>query len=388
MHCPLDLKPIAMKKALLLILLLAPFLNLLAQQTDENLTGDYINGIFYYNRLDYMRQSYDRWSMIMKEYHPGEDVRKYNYGIYSAMNDFNFGRDVDGVKITPLLLGYAFGKDNFGYYFLLSTNDFRNTFRGEDEESAGKFNAITLGTSYQTKWFSLLADATYASQEFSIYGKVFFPIIKSHIGVGTSRFDEYVDPVSEQKRIIRQKVLRPDVFSFATSAIPYFNLGLRILKLTKSKYIPNISFAFHQFKDESEWDEMKWDGEFFFETRGEEFKNIASMKDYDIRFTLYRLIGEPLVDEDGICLRWTVFGGVSYKSKLDYFTETITESGQVYNGQSGVGIELGTGLRVMGFKKYGFQEDTYVRFSYFNNYSSYFERHPGMKQGLKFKVMF
>jgi len=377
-----------MRRLFLGLALSGLFLQSFCQQTDENLTGEYINGIFYYNRLDYMRQSYDRWGMIMKEYHPDEDVRKYNYGIYSAINDFNFGKDVDGVKITPLLLGYAFGKNHFGYYFLLSTNDFRNTFRSEEEESAGKFNAVTLGTSYQTKWFSLLADATYASQEFSIYGKVFLPIIRSHIGVGTSRFDEYVDPVSEQKRIIRKKVLRPDVFSFATSIIPYFNVGLRILKLTKSKYIPNISFAFHQFKDQSQWGEMKWDGEVFFETRGEEIKNIASMKDFDVRFTLYRLLGEPLVEEDGICLRWTVFAGASYKSELDYFAETLTESGKVYTGQSGVGFELGTGLRVLGFKKYGFQEDTYVRFSYFNNYSNYFERYPGMKQGLKFKVMF
>lgn len=377
-----------MKKLLVLSLITFQFTILLAQQSNENVTGEYINGIFYYNRLDYMRQSYDRWGMIMRDYHPDEDVRKYNYGIYSAMNDFNFGKDVDGVKINPLLIGYAFGQNNFGYYFLLSTSDFRNTFRNENEESQGKFNAVTLGTSYQTKWISVLADATFASQTFSVYGKVFFPIIRSHLGVGTSQFDEYIDPVSEQKRIIRKKVLRPDVFSFATSIIPYFNVGLRILKLTKSKYIPNISFAFHQFKDVSEWDDMKWDGEVFFETRGEEIKNIASMKDFDVRLTFYRLLGEPLVEDDGICLRWTIFAGVSYKSELDYFTETLTESGKVYNGQHGVGFELGTGLRVMGFKKYGFQEDTYVRFSYFNNYSNYFERYPGMKQGLKFKVMF
>jgi hypothetical protein len=377
-----------MKKNIILLFFLIKTLALLAQDINENLTGEYINGIFYYNRLDYMRQSYDRWQMIMYKYHPGEDVRKYNYGIYSAMNDFNFGKDVDGVKITPLLIGYAFGKGNFGYYFLLSTSDFRNVFRGDAEDSQGKYGAVTLGTSYQTKWVSVLADVTYASESFSVYGKIFFPVIKSHIGLGTSRFDEYVDPVSEQKRIIRSKVLSPDILSFATSIIPYFNVGLRILKFTKSKYIPNISFAFHQFKDESDWASMKWDGEVFFETRGEEMKNILKMEDYDVRLTLYRLLGEPMVDEDGICLRWTVFGGVSYKSEIDNFAQTLTESGKVYTGQHGVGFELGTGLRVLGFKKFGFQEDTYVRFSYFNNFSNYFERYPGIKQGFKFKVMF
>jgi hypothetical protein len=380
--------PVMNRIPIILAIMVLPVAGCLAQQPGENLTGEYINGVFYYKRLDYMRESYDRWRMIMDEYHPGEDVRKYNYGIYSAMNDFNFGRDVDTTKITPMLIGYAFGKNKLGYYFLLSTSDFRNIFRKEVDRSAGYFNGVTLGLSYQIKWFSLLADVTYASKSLSVYGKLFLPGLKTHFGVGTSRFDEVVDPVDQQKRMVKSKVLNPDQFTFATSIVPYFNVGLRLLRYTRVRYVPNISLALHQYIRKERWAEMKWDAELFLETRGEKTRNILKMEDYDVRLTLYRLLGEPLVKEDGICLRWAVFGGVSYKSELDYFAQTLTESGKVYTGQHGVGFEAGTGLRVLGFKKYGFQEDTYVRFSYFYNYSNYFERYPGMKQGLKFKVMF
>lgn len=377
-----------MRKYLYTILLGTISIGCFSQEPEENLTGEYINGVFYYKRLDYMRESYDRWRMIMSDYHPGEDVKKYNYGIYSAMNDFNFGRDMDTIKINPMLIGYAFGKENFGYYFLLSTSDFRNFFRKEADQSIGKFNGVTLGVSYQLKWFSLLVDATYASKSISLYGKLFIPALRTHLGVGSSRFDEVIDPVDQQKKIIRSNLLNLDQFTFVTSKIPYFNLGLRVLKFTRTRYMPNVSLALHQYIDQSKWESMKWDGEFFFETRGEKIKNFFSMEDYDVRFTLYRLLGEPLVKEDGICVRWTIFAGVSYKSEIDYFAKTLTESGKVYTGQNGVGTEIGCGLRVLGFKKYGFQEDTYVRFSYFYNYSNYFERYPGLKQGLKFKVMF
>ncbi len=59
----------------------------------------------------------------------------------------------------------------------------------------------------------------------------------------------------------------------------------------------------------------------------------------------------------------------------------------VYNGQNGFGGELGVGIRVLGFKKLGFEEDTYVRLSYYYNYSGYYERFPGMEQGFKFRVL-
>ena len=65
------------------------------------------------------------------------------------------------------------------------------------------------------------------------------------------------------------------------------------------------------------------------------------MKDFDVRFVLYRLIGDEVVDVDGICLRYTIFTGVSYKSEVNYFTKTLTESGLVYNGQDGLGFECG-----------------------------------------------
>ena len=59
-----------------------------------------------------------------------------------------------------------------------------------------------------------------------------------------------------------------------------------------------------------------------------------------------------------------------------------------YTGGHGLGGEIGVGLRVLGFKQMGFEEDTYVKFSVFYNYSEYFERYPPMKWGVKFRVIY
>lgn len=375
-----------MKTKLIIISLLFS-ISVFSQSQHDNLTGEYINGIYYYNRLDFMRSSYDRWQGLMKDYHPGEDVKEYNFGIYSAMNDFNIGQDVDGNKISPMLIGYALGKEKLGYYFLLSSTDVGNMLKKDSLDNRINYNAITFGLNYQTKYFSLMSDVTLANSELSVYGKIYFPFLKSHIGIGSSPFDEIVDPISNQKKIIRSN-LNFDQLDFNTSILQYATIGLKLLKYTKTRYMPNISTSAHAFVKRNKWADMKYDAELFFETRGEKWDNFFDMQDFDVRFVLYRLLGDAVVDVDGICLRYTIFGGVSYKSEVNYFTQTITESGLIYNGQNGLGFELGGGLRVLGFKKYGFQEDTYVRLSYFYNYSQYFERFSGLKQGLKFKVMF
>jgi len=363
-----------------------------AQSSDENQTGNYINSIYYYNRLDYMRSSYDRWQCMMNDYAPDEDVRDYNFGIYSAINDFNLASDADGNKIYPMLIGYALGagKSNFGYYFLLSSTDVSRMRQKDAIENKLTFEAATAGFNFQTKYFSLMTDFTYANSGLSVYGKIFVPAIKSHFGIGSSPYDEIIDPVSKQKKVIRSNI-RPDQFIFGTSVLQYVNLGLKLFTMTKTRYMPNISTAAHNFISEKRWGSIKYDAEFFFETRGEKWENFFKMQDFDTRFVLYRFLDKPdeVSDTDlGMALRWAVFVGTSYKSELNYFDETISESGLVYNGQSGLGFDVGCGMRVLGFKKYGFQEDTYVRLSYFYNYSQYFERFPGMKQGLKFKVIF
>jgi hypothetical protein len=386
-------------KKLLVILLLIYALSPqgFAQEESENLTPDYINGVFYYKRLDYMRHSYDKARMLNKEGYGG-----WLGGIFSVMYDFNYGTDMDRIGARPMLLGFALGDGQhkrWGFHFLgygtgnaaIGNTDLDN--RAFDREfkkalSPHRFRAYTVGGSLDLNYFSVTADASLINNVPSVYGRLFIPFLKTHIGLGTSQFDEIIDPVDQQKKIIRSKVFNIDHLSFATSSIPYFNLGLKIYRITQRRFSPNISMAAHQFFKRSQWDDMNWDADIFFETRGGKLSDLSAFNDFESRFTVYRLFWKNVSYDDApILLRSTVFAGVSYKSEIDYLDQTLTESGMVYNGQSGFGYEACIGLRVLGFRKFGFEEDTYVRLSYYNNYSGYYDRFPGMTQGVKFKVI-
>lgn len=361
-------------------------LHLSGQTSPENQTANYINGIYYYNRLDNMRTSYDRWHTLATDMKWEGTMHDIHSGFYSAMNDFSIGLDVDGNTIAPLLVGYALGGEKFGYYFLLSTTNSRGWVNKNVEKLPDSYSAITVGLNYTFKYFSLMGDFTWSNHDYSLYGKVYFPFLRSHLGVGSSPYDEIIDPVTEQKKMIRSN-LNIDQYFVETRILRYANIGLKLFAYTKTRYMPNINMAAHRFFKEEKWGTMKYDAELFFETRGEKLDNLFNMTDYETRLTLYRLIGEPIAEKYGTCVRSALFVGLSYKSPINYFDQTLTESGKVYNGQSGFGVEIGGGLRVLGFQRYGFKEDTYVRISYFYNYSQYFERFPGMEQGLKFKVM-
>ncbi len=360
-------------------------------QEGQNLTPDYVNGVFYYKRLDYMRHSYDKARMLHREGYGG-----MLGGIFSVMYDFNWGIDTDRLQGRPMMLGFALGdgkQKKWGVHFLgygtgnASNRDLSKEFKAII--APDRYRAYTIGASYDLGFVSLTADATLANGMPSIYGRVFVPILKTHIGVGTSQFDEIIDPVDNQKKIIKSNALNIDNLSFATSLIPYFNVGLKIFRISQIRYAPNIYLSAHQFVKSEKWDRMKWDADLFFETRTGKVKELKSLEDYDIRFTLYRM-GNSMggsSSDNPIDLRYTAFVGVSYKSEVDLYSKTLTESGMVYNGQNGLGFEAGVGIRVLGFKRLGFEEDTYVRLSYYYNYSGYYERFPGMEQGVKFKVI-
>ncbi|MDX9771442.1 MAG: hypothetical protein RBT19_13860 [Tenuifilaceae bacterium] len=360
-------------------------------QEEQNLTPDYVNGVFYYKRLDYMRHSYDKARMLHREGYGG-----MLGGIFSVMYDFNWGVDTDRLQGRPMMLGFALGDGNqkkWGFHFLgYGTGNATNRDLSKEFKAIiapDRYRAYTIGASYDLGFVSLTADATLANGMPSIYGRVFVPFLKTHIGVGTSQFDEVIDPIDNQKKIIKSNVLNIDNLSFATSLIPYFNLGLKIFRISQIRYAPNIYLSAHQFVKSEKWDRMKWDADLFFETRTGKVQDLKSLEDYDIRFTLYRMgnsMGGSSTDKP-IDLRYTAFVGVSYKSEVDLYSKTLTESGMVYNGQHGFGFETGVGIRVLGFKRLGFEEDTYVRLSYYYNYSGYYERFPGMGQGVKFKVI-
>lgn len=381
-------------------------------------TTEYINQTFYNKRLSLIRTGYDRWKALADTYPQEQHISESNHHFYSAVNDFNFGKDADGKGIMPFMVGYAFGWPIGGFYFLGYTTDFRNFFRKDKDESAGYYKAFTVGANVDLKLITLQGDATVTGSSVFFYGKSYIAPVRSFIGAGISKFglananlagssaapsdpavllkynsNQSTNALNPQQ-IINKGRYALDMIEFGTSYIRYFNTGIKYFKLIKAKYVPNISTAYHQFVDYKDWENLEWDAEFFYESRGKTLTQSFTPKDYEARLVVYKFLGGSSdalstdVGTTGITWRPAAFLGLSYKSKEDAIGETLTESGQAYTGEYGAGGEIGVGFRVLGFKRFGFQEDTYVKLSYFYNYSQYFERLPAMTSGLKFRVLF
>jgi hypothetical protein len=380
-------------------------------------TAEYINQTFYNKRLSLIRTGYDRWKGLADTYPQEKHISEMNSHFYAAVNDFNFGKDANGRGIMPMMVGYAFGWPIGGFYFLGYTTDFLNFYRKDKRESTGYYKAFTLGINADMRLLTLQGDATISGGTISFYGKSYIAPLKSFMGAGISKFGlidrvvpgsstQRMDPAALAKsganiaapfnaqQIINKGTYALDMVEFGINYFRYFNTGLKYFKLVKARYVPNVSTAYHQFVDFKNWGKMNWDFELFYESRGKTLSKSFSPKDYEVRFAIYKFLGDQsdaIVTEigtKGTTTRPAAFLGLSYKSKEDAIGETLTESGQAYTGENGVGGEIGIGFRVLGFKRFGFQEDTYVKLSYFVNYSQYFERLPAMTSGLKFRVVF
>lgn len=385
---------------LLLALLAVPAV----AQSDQ--TADYINSLFFHNRLAVVRTSYDRWQSLTSTYYPDKHPWELNSHFYSAMNDFNYGKDKDGHSVSPMMLGYAFGFPVFGFYFLGYTTDFGNFFRKPSKESPGYFKAATVGANVDLTYATLQGDATFSNNTVTFFTKTYVPSVKTFIGLGLSTYrlstplaaaeapagSGRTTAASTPRQIVRGGAYATDMIQAGTSIVRYFNVGFRYLRLVQARYVPNISTAWHQFRNVEEWEHMTYDAELFFESRNQTLSKTLSPKDYEARVVVYYMFDETLVSEKvgkkGVVGRPAAFLGLSYKSEENGFTGSIpTQSGKVYTGQDGIGWEIGVGLRVLGLKQFGFQEDSYVKLSYFRNYSQYFERYPGLRSGIKFRVL-
>ncbi|MBL7995403.1 hypothetical protein JNM05_08525 [bacterium] len=398
----------------LLFIMMFPLADSINAQTDR--TAEYINQTFYNKRLSLIRTGYDRWKGLADAFPQEKHISEMNAHFYAAVNDFNYGKDADGKTIMPMMVGYAFGWPIGGFYFLGYTTDFKNFFKKDKDESAGYYKAFTLGANVDLRLITLQGDATVSGGTVSLYGKSYIAPVRSFVGAGISKFglvDRVLPGSSAQpldaatlaksqanaaavnaQQIINKGTYALDLIEFGTNYFPYFTTGLKYFKLVKARYVPNISTAYHQFVDYKDWEKMSWDFELFYESRGKTLTKSFSPKDYEIRFSVFKFLGDQSdalstdIGTKGTTWRPAAFLGLSYKSKEDAISQTLTESGQAYTGEHGFGGEIGAGFRVLGFKRFGFQEDTYVKLSYFINYSQYFERLPAMTSGLKFRVVF
>jgi hypothetical protein len=65
----------------------------------------------------------------------------------------------------------------------------------------------------------------------------------------------------------------------------------------------------------------------------------------------------------------------------------MRDAGIFYAGPKGWGGELGYGMRVLGLKAMGVEDETFLRLSLYYNYSEYFEVFPSIIGGVKFRVI-
>ncbi len=261
------------------------------------------------------------------------------------------------------------------------------------KESEGHYDACTIGVNLDLKYISFQSDITTDGSTADFYLKAFVPLARTYVGIRLNPYQKTIEagPTGDEEHIEDDGGYNFDVLDLGTSVLRFVNVGFSYYRLAKAKYVPNISTALHQWMSVNEREDLGWDLVFFFETRNESYED--GLKDYQVRLVFSYFFGGGLIkvkqfDDSGINVKPTLFLGVSYKSKEDQFSKMATESGMVYNGQDGFGFEIGIGLRVLGFREFGFEEDTYVKFSYFYNYSNYFERAPGIQQGIKFRVLY
>ncbi|HBX51002.1 MAG: hypothetical protein A2275_02330 [Bacteroidetes bacterium RIFOXYA12_FULL_35_11] len=364
----------------------------------------YINSVYYFNRLHIMRTSYDRWSNLYAEFKPGVRPGGDLKSVFSAVIDANiFSKDRDKRFVSPQTFGLAGGnkiiKNTLGIYALFHTSDLINLTTWDKELwSAGSFSAFSLGLNADFYYFSLQYDISRVNKNnWFHYTKAYSRMIRSHIGISFSNYEEYIDSSrlqlygTELIRIGTTKSIKPDKFDFASSYFKYVNFGFRYFKLLKAKYIPNINFSLHQICTKDQQMTMPVDLELFFETRGEKITKMFNLKDYEIRLCTYffHKKGKKGKEEDIADLFWrpAFFLALSYKSPEDLLTQTITESGKVYTGQHGFGGEIGWGYRILGWQRYGFSDNTFFKYSLYYNYSQYFERFPGIEWGMKCRIL-
>lgn len=366
-------------------------------QAANDTNAYYINNLYFNTKLDILKSGFDRWQQISQSELDGKDPAEINHGIYGIIYDLNIGKDVNGDRIYPQMVGAALGSHRIGFYFLGYTSDFGNVFRKKENYSEGYYNAGTIGANIDLQYIAFHGDASFDSKSSRFYGKVMIPILRTYGGIRFSNFKRVeletgqIDEDEPDHEFQKTEAHTWDIIDAGTSIFRVFNVGFKYYKLMDYKYAPNISASIHQLYNKNDWSELNWDAEIYFGARTQKLD--GNIKDYEARFVLYKLIGGPLAkssssDGVGVVVRTALFVGVSYKSPEDNFSSSISEEGRTYNGQDGIGFEVGIGLRVLGFKEYGFNEDTYVKFTYFYNYSQYFERYPGIKSGFKFRVVF
>jgi len=365
------------------------------KEEPSNFTSDYINSMFYYGNLDHLRSSFNRSSKLGKVKSEYEHSGSENAGVGAILYDFNYVRNIEGDSKVPMLLGVAGSHKKIGFHALVSTTNMRifgpgNSWDEKLQEDPKRFQGTSFGLSYNTKWFNVLGDITYAQKNLSYFGQLNIPFIKLRAGIGISKYNQIVDTMG-YTTIVQGDAYSPDYYFINSAILRFINVGFSVLSYSEVKLAPHVSFSLYQISKRDKWDGLKYDMEVYFKTFTPGLKQILELKDYETRVTFYYFLGgaiekERNIEDKSLSTRGAYFASVSYKSGLDYIAETMRKAGVFYSGPKGWGGELGYGIRVLGLKNYGIDDETFLKISLYYNYSEYFEVWPSFIGGIKFRV--
>lgn len=360
-------------------------------ESKKYFTADYINSMYYYGYLDHLRSSFNRFSSLYSQYNPGSQNSLRGGAI---MYDFNYGRNIEGDSKIPMLIGGSMLYKSLGIHALISTTHMRifgpeETWQEKLADDPKRFRGTTIGLSYNHKYASVLGDITYAQENFSYFGQITIPILRIRAGVGMSKYKEFTNPETGDTYIIEGDGITPDYYFVKSNILKFLNIGFTSLSYTQAKVSPYLSFSFYQLLKKEKWNSLKYDLELYYETSTPGFKDILESKDYEMRATFYYFQGkEPKTKKaQTSVLKGGPFLSVSYKSEFDYVTNVMRDAGIFYAGPKGWGGELGYGMRVLGLKAMGIDDETFLRLSLYYNYSEYFEIYPSIIGGIKFRVI-
>ena len=363
-------------------------------EEQPSFTADYVNSMFYYSNLDHLRSSFNRISSL-ESLESNNGKSKSNFKRGAVIYDFNYGRNVMGKPKVPMLVGASGMYKQIGFHALISTTHMRMFGGGESWEEnyvydLERFSGSSFGLSYNNKWFNVLGDVTYAQKNLSFFGQFNIPVIKLRAGIGISKYNQIIDSLG-YTTIIQGDRFTPDYYFVNSSILKFINVGFSVLSFSEVRLSPHLSFSLYQLYNRNRWSNLKFDVELYLKTQTPGIKEVFEMQDYEARCSFYFFAGADFgssSDETAspIATRGAFFTSISYKSGTDYIAQTMQNAGISYKGPTGWGGEIGYGIRVLGLRNYGIDDETFLKVSLYYNYSAYFDVWPALIGGIKFRV--
>lgn len=353
-----------------IVFLVIPFGTVFSTQTT-----DYLNYMYFNSHMNHLRATHERGILMNDE------------ELFSIIADFRYAEYSGGSMMSVMYGGGYISPDlTLGIYFLGFTSDIAFTLGAYTPQSGYNgpgFGASGIGLSLYIAPIALItADFTFAFDRTFQYYRVFFPFIRSTIGIGLSPYENKVSIVNNT--VIEEFVFtggsqRFNIIKFDSAILEYLSLGLEYITAKKT-LSPIFTFSLHNFISPGEWKELLFDAFVYLRPSIEFNLETVKLAHFEARVKVWFYFPESgFGGSEGngkyLLSRGGIYCALSYKQP---------DTGKVeIAGESGLGIEAGIGMAVLDNLNIGLKPD-FFNIAYFWNYSEYFETYPIMVQGVRF----